>query len=525
MRGLYWLTAVTLVAAAVCTVAIADYTRRHPQGLSGLWSSSSSSLQQPIPNTPLEQMKTAPAPAYPSDIASPSGSPAMSLDVPPPQIPSVTYAKPYAEPTIRPNILPPDPPVDINSVPEHQQLKEAALKGLVSMQPEVPALPSTTAKPKQPVVDEFTYSDKPLTPLYVPIDPNAKVVLPPPSIIKEVAKLPMIPGVSARNQASAAINTRPPMEIEVQRGPQIMPGLHAAAPPAQRWENPVYDTMNTVAELMSAFNPTTYLMAMPASDKRTKSTSFATDATLPVVKKAPMVKPAAPDCCPTLVQDTTCKESQPITRIIKDNTEVIVRTYSIAEFTKAAVPSLEDATLIRLITTMVAPDTWNTKDSTIEYFPQGKCLVVRHQAHVQQQVEDLLTQLKGQIQQQTKTPVISRVPGLQPASELELVPISPRECQQLPKVITIEDNRCVEGVSYVVPLTPDGRLIPVPMDTLPKSSMVPAQFETTVEGWFFDGPMSFTVPQKAPEFFPWFLPYAPLPEGPVDYEESVLKRK
>ena len=167
--------------------------------------------------------------------------------------------------------------MDLNSIPEHQQLREAALKNLVSMQPEVPILPpaTVTERKKEPVVDEFTYSDKPLAPLYVPIQPAAPVVLPPASIIKEVAKLPMIPGVSARNQAAASLNAKSPLQIDVQRGPQILPGLHAAMPASTGWENPVQDSRNTVAELVAAMNPTTYLMAMPLDKKMAKPTSFA----------------------------------------------------------------------------------------------------------------------------------------------------------------------------------------------------------------------------------------------------------
>ncbi|MFO0812873.1 MAG: hypothetical protein U0796_06620 [Gemmatales bacterium] len=535
MRSLYWLTAVTLVAAAVCTVAIADYSRRHPQGISALWSSSSSTITQPVAACPVSCSKEDPAPA--SQITIPSAPVTIS------------------EPTLPP--IPSQTAVDLNSIPEHQQLREAALKNLVSMQTEVPTLPpaSVVERKKEPVVDEFTYSDKPLAPLYVPIQPAAPVVLPPASIIKEVAKLPMIPGVSARNQTAASLNAKSPLQIEVQRGPQIMPGLHAAMPASTGWENPVQDTMNTVAELVAAMNPTTYLIALPVSDKKvSKATNFASVACQPQVKKEPVLKPVEPGSYPPVVYETTIgKDGKPVTKVVgqwtgcqaetpsvptvnnaavsmHDSTkpsccqdEVIVRTYSVAEFTSMAGQSHEDLT--RLITTMVAPESWNTKDSTIEYFPLGKCLVVRHRSAVQSQVEDLLTQLRSQVQKQGKSPVISRVPGLQPASELELVPVSPRETEQLPRVITIEPNRCVEDILGMIPMTPEGRLIPVPMN-VQKSVLVPAQFETNVEpGWFFDGPAGLQSKPKAPEFFPWFLPYAPLPEGPATYEEQQVKPK
>lgn len=497
MRSLYWLTAVTLVAAAVCTVAIADYSRRHPQGISALWSSSSSTITQPVAACPVSCSKEDPASA--SQITIPSAPVTIS------------------EPTLPP--IPSQPAVDLNSIPEHQQLREAALKNLVSMQTEVPTLPpaSVVERKKEPVVDEFTYSDKPLAPLYVPIQPAAPVVLPPASIIKEVAKLPMIPGVSARNQTAASLNAKSPLQIEVQRGPQIMPGLHAAMPASTGWENPVQDTMNTVAELVAAMNPTTYLIAMPLDKKVAKPTNFAT----------PDVKPAAVCTEPCddkrTVEAPTASKATCASKGSCCQDDVIVRTYSVAEFTSMAGQNHEDLT--RLITTMVAPESWNTKDSTIEYFPLGKCLVVRHRSAVQSQVEDLLTQLRSQVQKQGKSPVISRVPGLQPASELELVPVSPRETEQLPRVITIEPNRCVEDILGMIPMTPEGRLIPVPMN-VQKSVLVPAQFETNVEpGWFFDGPAGLQSKPKAPEFFPWFLPYAPLPEGPATYEEQQVKPK
>lgn len=375
------------------------------------------------------------------------------------------------------------------------------------------------------VVDEFTFDQKPLTPLYVPIAPETKVIVPPPQVVKDVVKLPRIPGVSAGNQ----FNTPRPETLEVVRGPEIMPGLHAAAP--VETFNPVQDSLETLGELFTAMNPATYLLSMPIDKKATKPaptttapTAFASSDTAPPTTPAEMVVEGH---CITK-EAANCKTGTCCKNASSCSDEVAVRTYSVAEFTTTSGTNHEE--LIRLITTMVAPDAWNTKDATIEYFALGKCLVIRQRSAVQDQVEDLLTQLRSQVQRQNKGPVISQERTLTVPANLEMVPVTPREnCEKMPRVITIEPDRCHEDeLSTLMPITPDGRLKAVPM-TLPRvdaSALVPAQFETkTVEtGWFEDGPVTKNVYRKVPDFFPLHLPYAPLPQAPATYEEQLLNR-
>lgn len=595
MRSLYWLTAITLVAAAVTTVAIADYGRRHPQSFAGALMNARLDKE---PVVPVSQPKQGYGYAQPSvEVSSPVPPPlALSQPFPHPpisfDIPSIPpsqatppvftprtssritvgqhlrtegpRATPPAAPSLEmpvpPAVLPSSPPqpepIDIAKVPEHQTLRKEALRNLESLQVElttpslktpsldltasstsldskIPPLPVTkqavdvpVTKKSMDVVDEFTFDQKPLAPLYVPIAPETKVIVPPPQVVKDVVKLPRIPGVSAGNQ----FNTPRPETLEVVRGPEIMPGLHAAAPVEAF--NPVQDTLLTLGELFTAMNPATYLLSMPIDKKATKPatttsapTTFASTDTAPpttpteVVVEGHCVTKDAANCSKA---GTCCKNASSC------SDEVAVRTYSVAEFTTTSGTNHEE--LIRLITTMVAPDAWNTKDATIEYFALGKCLVIRQRSAVQDQVEDLLTQLRSQVQRQNKGPVISQERTLTVPANLEMVPVTPREnCEKMPRVITIEPDRCHENeLSTLMPITPDGRLKAVPM-TLPRvdaSVLVPAQFETkTVEtGWFEDGPVTKNVYRKVPDFFPLHLPYAPLPQAPATYEEQLLNR-
>lgn len=569
MRSLYWLTAITLVAAAVTTVAIADYGRRHPTSLTAWWNNSNPiqlsetnyGKKQPVisvekaSNAPVYVPGTGYVPQIPPAAELPTTA---ALELPTP----VATAIPAPPPTsVAIRISPPQSPrrpepIRIEDVPEHQVLREAALKELASLQVDPPALPTSTPKP--PVVDEFTFNDKPLEPLYVPIQPEAKVVLPPVNVMKEVAKLPMIPGVTQGTTAAidkaipvTSFKNVPAYTPATERGPEVLPGLHAAKPTVpDTADNPVQETMQAIGELISLMNPTTYLFAMPMDKKVTKSTAFAEvkqacnetcDAKQTCPATTVAVKPGE-DCCKAAstcpaegackADGTCCKTSATTTcknAICED--EIAVRTYSVAEFTSNTGTNHDD--LIRLITTMVAPNTWDTKDSTIEYFPLGKCLVVRHSNKVQDQVEDLLTQLRGQVQKQNKSPIISRMPTVRPemSFELELVPITPRETSTgLPRVITNESNHCLGDDDFfgMIPMSPCGRLIAVPMTSLSRvesSSLVPAGFavKPNESATFTEGPVLRSQP-KAPEFFPWFLPYAPLPQGPETCEEELLNR-
>lgn len=552
MRSLYWLTAITLVAAAVTTVAIADYGRRHPQSFAGALMNARldkepvAQLGKPVVHT--NQVPALPPMMRPTPvdvgIPQPASVPPSLLASPQPVNPT-----PAVLPPLPPQAAGMDmPPIDLTKMPEHETLRRQALYNLECMRGDLktPKLdrtdPSTSqeypevtltvtrtptatpaTKKSMDVVDEFTFDQKPLAPLYVPIAPETKVIVPPPQVVKDVVKLPRIPGVSAGNQ----FNTPRPETLEVVRGPEIMPGLHAAAPVEDF--NPVQDTLLTLGELFTAMNPATYLLSMPVDKKTTKPatttsapTTFAsTDAAPPttpaeVVVEGHCITKDAANC----KAGTCCKNA--------DSDEVAVRTYSVAEFTTTSGTNHEE--LIRLITTMVAPDAWNTKDATIEYFALGKCLVIRQRSGVQDQVEDLLTQLRQQVLRQNKGPVISQERTLTVPTDLEMVPVTPREnCEKMPRVITIEPDRCHEDeLSTLMPITPDGRLKAVPM-TLPRvdaSVLVPAQFETkTVEtGWFEDGPVTKNVYRKVPDFFPLHLPYAPLPQAPATYEEQLLNR-
>lgn len=558
MRSLYWLTAVTLVAAAVTTVAIADYGRRHPQTAAAWWGATAQTRTVPV-----DQEKTGePAPYQTSSvgISVPSAGPVPPTNPPPPLDLSVPPSGPVSAPSLNlsvpttaQNDLPPSPglpvpptrPVRIEDVPEHQVLREAALNNLASTKMDVPELPTPTTK--APVVDEFTFNEKPLTPLYVPVQPNAKVVLPPANVIKEVAKLPVIPGVSLstpvtgqpRNLTSPAENkflSMPNYRVEPPRGAQVMQGLHAARPAAPEMDNPVMDSMLAFGELIAAMNPTTYLLSMPLDKKAAKtSTNFAITET-----KATPVTTATVPCddaktCPSdavSITPPTCAAGGACCKNASASDEVVVRTYSISDFTTTSGTNHED--LIRLISTMVAPDTWQTRDSTIEFFAQGKCLVIRHRSSVQEQVGDLLTQLRGQVNKNVRvsavTPMVRHEPTVTMPFEvqLELVPMTPRECNdRLPRVITNEPGRCVGDDEFfgMIPMRHDGRLMPIPMP-LESSSLVPAQFQPRVLEPVLveEGPVVKNVKPKAPEFFPWFLPYAPLPNGPESCEEELLNR-
>jgi hypothetical protein len=446
--------------------------------------------------------------------------------------------------------VPPAQPetIDLAKVPEHETLRKEALRNLESMRGDlktpsldltassttmdskIPPLPVTkqpldvpVTKKSIDVVDEFTFDQKPLSPLYVPIAPETKVIVPPPQVVKDVVKLPRIPGVSAGNQ----FNTPRPETLEVVRGPEIMPGLHAAAPVEDF--NPVQDTLLTLGELFTAMNPATYLLSMPIDKKAAKPaptapTTFASTDVAPPTTPAEVVVEGH---CITK-ETANCKAGTCCKDASSCSDEVAVRTYSVAEFTTTSGTNHEE--LIRLITTMVAPDAWSTKDATIEYFALGKCLVIRQRTTVQNQVEDLLTQLRTQVLRQNKGPVISQERTQTVPANLEMVPVTPREdCEKMPRVITIEPDRCHEDEMFtLMPITPDGRLKAVPMtlSRVDASALVPAQFETkTVEtGWFEDGPVTKNVYRKVPDFFPLHLPYAPLPQAPATYEEQLLNR-
>lgn len=553
MRSLYWLTAITLVAAAVTTVAIADYGRRHPQTVAAWWSSTGQTSTTPA-------CCEKPADTAPTCVVEEmSSGKSRLLTERPPILPPLENSTPV--PTLPPDTkqtadfsLDTPKTIRLEDIPEHKQLREEALKNLAVMQDDPPPLPPVTAKqpvaPRTPVVDEFTFTDKPLTPLYVPMRPDLPVVLPPAKMMQDIAKLPNIPGVSLNNPAKGdmnivaqpagskvqVMNNVPNYSFDAPRGAEVMPGLHAARPPEPEGDNPVRDSILAMGELISAINPTTYLMALPAQNKGDKKcdTAFATKINKPFVEP--------PALCDDLRTKPACSKEggccKNTAAAVAD--DVVVRTYSVAEFMGTGTghdDPVRQMNLTNLIKTMIAPDNWGTKDSTIEYFAQGKCLVVRHSAAVQDQVEDLLTQLRGQVQKQTKsvalvTPSVRHEPTMVLPSQREYVPLAPRESSdRLPRVITNESNRSVGDDEFfgMIPMRPDGRLMPVPMNVpqLGSSSLTPAQFQprtgepVVVE----EGPAIKSVKSVVPEFFPWYLPYAPLPSLDQTYEDELLSRK
>ncbi len=542
MRSLYWLTAVTLVAAAITTVAIADYGRRHPQSVAALWTGTVQSTSVPQCCEKIADCeKTCVTEGPPKEHYVKKLQERVAI------LPPIIETQPGSDSVLNLQ-LPSLPPTNVNidDVPEHKQLREEALKNLASLQPEPPALPPSAVKP--PVVDEFTFTDKPLAPLYVPVQPNAPVVLPPAKIMQEVAKLPVIPGVSLPQpgvtpQATglpAGFKALPDYRFEGKSGAEVMPGLHAVRPNTSTEDNPVYETMLVMGELVTTLNPLTYLMSMPLQKKPDSTpTSFAT----PEARSTPAV--ALPDPCDdkrtstsecplTVASKPGCTKEGACCKESCCTDEVVVRTYSVAEFTTSAGTNHDD--LIRLVTTMVAPESWSTRDSNIEYFPLGKCIVVRHRNSVQDKVEDLLTQLRSQVVKQgqgkvsTLNPVIRFERTTALPVEMELVPVLPSEqSQKLPRVITDEPNRCVGDDEFfgMIPMRFDGRLMPVPMDlsNVGASSLVPAQFQPKPQEPIFieEGPAGKNSKVKVPEFFPWFLPYAPLPNGPDACEEELLK--
>jgi hypothetical protein len=206
--------------------------------------------------------------------------------------------------------------------------------------------------------------------------------------------------------------------------------------------------------------------------------------------------------------------------------EVVVRTYSITDFPtdKGSMPD----ELMRLITTMVAPDSWATRDSNIEYFAPGKCLVVRHRAGVHEQIGDLVNQLRAAVQKQSGVNFSVRIAIPAPLVQhektdcmpvqFEFVPLAPQESPfRVPRVFTDEPPQCFDDEFFgLAPVRPDGRLMPVPMYSagVTDSSLLPTGFSpmpVPAAKFFDEGPAGKSGEVKPPDYFPMTLPFAPLP--------------
>ena len=74
-----------------------------------------------------------------------------------------------------------------------------------------------------------------------------------------------------------------------------------------------------------------------------------------------------------------------------------VKVYPVASLTGPSGPEgLEARSLMRVLTNTVAPETWKEMggEGSLEYYPEGGCLVIRQTPEAQQQVRDLLDTLR-----------------------------------------------------------------------------------------------------------------------------------
>lgn len=518
MRGLYWLTAITLVAAAVTTVAIADYSRRHAGPIAGVSGG-------PAPKPVMTLMQTedpAPTPVF------------VKVDEP----------KRCEGPC-------PAAGIPVEQVPEHAQLKAATLGGLSVMQdPPTPPVcrQGETKYPTPPapavVADEFSFPGT-TPPVKAPVG-EPRMLEPAPA---------WVPGTPAA-PVSALPKSVPDFKPDLSAGPEVLPGLRAVNPePKPEDDHPIQDCLQGSAELVTLLTPHAYLQSLPAAKAKCdgatcpqghKAEAFALAKTFDGPDQ--LAHPALPaPACPGLTDSCTAKACAPAVFAADQaaaqcptagccakesaaccaaKDEVVVRTYSVAEFTTSSSDGYQD--LIELVTHMIAPESWATKDSSVVYFAQGKCLVVRHRASVQTQVEDLLTQLRTAVQKHTTTrlavlpaPLVRMEPTRVMPGELELVPLPPVELPTCrPRVITNE-AACLGDDEFfgMVPTRLDGRLMPVPA-RLDANPLVPAGF---VPSFLDEGPAAKVAERRVPEFFPLVLPYAPLPSGPETCEEEKIR--
>jgi hypothetical protein len=512
MRSLYWLTAITLIAAAITTVAIADYGRRHPGSF--FW-------QENAAKSHAMECIATDAPPIPCQMSPSQCSPAnpVVLSVPAPGQPS---ACPACDNQAVPFVSLNTPTIpSYEEPPEHKQLREQTMQRLTMMQERAPAvIPPIPAAPL-PVSDEFSFpGNKP---------PPAQLASP---VTKsDFAALPTV----SPSQSQAPL----PDAFESQaQGAEVLPGLHAAQPakPAQDdFANPIQECLQAAAELVTLTAVPVHLTALPP---KPVVTNVATTKTGECCKPNPTLALStnALATCPVCLEPTRLPEGQAVQcnpaksccQDGKHSEEVIVRTYSISDFPIEKGSTQEELT--RLITTMVAPDSWMTRDSNIEYFAPGKCLVVRHRASVHEQIDDLICQLRAAVQKQSgfnfsvrlaiPAPVVHHEKTDCMPVSFELVPLAPQESPlRFPRVFTDEPQQCFDDEFFgLAPMGPDGRLMPIRAYSsgVTDSSLLPTGFSPVPAPtlrFFGEGPAGKNDDQAPPGFFPMSLPFAPLPLG------------
>jgi hypothetical protein len=533
MRSLYWLTAITLIAAAITTVAIADYSRRHPGSF--FW-------QESPPRTQvMERIST-----ETSSVAC-QANPSVCCSA----TPVVVSLPDSAQPACPACDKQPVPVVSVNSPsiptyeepPEHKQLREQTMQRLTMMQETAPALvppipaascpalppaqrytiverkvsgeekrtlvaPSPAVPSPSPVSDEFSFpGNKPSAP--------TSATAPPP-LASDFAAVPTV----SPAQSPAVL----PEASDLPQGAEVLPGLRPATPvkPAQdELANPVQDCLQATTEAVTLMSLPVHLTALPAQPQTLAPST-----------------PKHANCCPAESQSaliargldaTECTHAtKPCCKDGKTCDDVIVRTYSISDFPTDKGSSHDD--LIRLITTMVAPDTWATRDSNIEYFAPGKCLVVRHRANVHEQIDDLVNQLRCAVQKQSgvnfsvrlniPAPIVRHEKTDCVPVQFEMLPWAPIELPfRVPRVFTDEPPACFDDDFFgLAPMRPDGRLMPVPAYStgVTDTSLQPAGFSPVpapASRFFEEGPAGKSIDLKPPAYFPMTLPFAPLPLG------------
>lgn len=499
MRSLYWLTAITLIAAAITTVAIADYSRRHPGSF--FWPESPPRTQA------MECIST-----ETSGVAC-QANPSACCSAPP----VIVSLPDSAQPACPACDKQPVPVVSVNTPsiptyeepPEHKQLREQTMQRLTMMQERAPAtVPPVPAAPS-PVSDEFSFSgNKPSAP--------TSATAPAP-LASDFAAVPTVSPL----QSSVVLPEASDLPAQ---GAEVLPGLRAATPakPApDELANPVQDCLQATTEAVTLMSLPVHLTGLPAQPQTLAPSTPKNANCCPVESQSALIARGldATEC--THATKPCCKDG-------KACDDVIVRTYSISDFPTDKGSSHDD--LIRLITTMVAPDTWATRDSNIEYFAPGKCLVVRHRANVHDQIDELVNQLRCAVQKQSgvnfsvrlsiPAPIVHHEKTDCVPVQFEMLPLAPIELPfRVPRVFTDEPPPCFDDDFFgLAPMRPDGRLMPVPAYStgVTDTALQPAGFAPgpmPATRFFEEGPAGKSSDLKPPAYFPLTLPFAPLPLG------------
>jgi hypothetical protein len=527
MRSLYWLVALTLIAAAATTWAILDSSGKRA--------------------------------AAPEPVLADEFPPEEECVIPARGGTSTANARaPHASPPDKPaNPLPPDDP-------DLRLMREASLGQLEIMKPTPPHIPPYTGgkggvvTPQTPtrlassVPDEFSFpGTEPASPRVIP--PAAST---PPSLAWQGGErggatcFAAEPGVaSSVAQAGSHADTpaipsaktdHKPAELpsftempEFQPGgAEVVPGLHAAGrhnkPQEDLFANPVRDTLWAVVELANLLHPATYLSHVSSKTSRpispvTRNGERLPDSLMPQDANLP-VEGGLVRWAPPSTQGGDEKDC-------KGDDGVVVRTYSIADFLTPAQANPDE--IIRLVTQMVAPESWMMRDGHIEYFSPGKCLVVRHRAGVHVQIDDLFGQLRSAVRDQTTmmpashvaaAPVVEHDPAFVQPARCELAPMPSDQPRGItPRVVTLEPGQAPDDDYFgLPPMTVGGRLVPIPTlrSGLTDTSLLPAQYDAA-KGAGRSPLAAPGVPTvetghgAVPGYFPMFLPFAPMPSpGP-----------